>query len=98
MLVVVLVVEDVITMYDEGGILSLMYNGREGHSVLSTSKVNISKVKPALSQACISVHHIIINSFGFILIMHLIYCRKYNLIFYSYTHFLAVKTHGITTT
>lgn len=37
-------------MYDEGGILSLMYNGREGHSVLSTSKVNFSKVKPALSQ------------------------------------------------
>jgi hypothetical protein len=51
-LVVVLVVEDIITMHDEGGILSLMYNGREGHSVISTSRSHITKVKPALSQAC----------------------------------------------
>ena len=49
-LVVVLVVEDIITMHDEGGILSLMYNGREGHSVISTSRSHITKVKPALSQ------------------------------------------------
>ncbi len=49
-LVCVLVAEDLSTMYDEGGIIHLMSNGRKDHPVLSISKSHITKVKPALSQ------------------------------------------------
>ena len=73
-LVVVLVVEDIITMHDEGGILSLMYNGREGHSVISTSRSHITKVKPALSQVLPSSSSL---SLLFLSLLHfLVVCKE----------------------